>query len=655
MPGPALHHLIAERLKSLISQNQGLGASFSASEYAQLQAMLADPQKLPYLFLGCQGPDFLFFNLKDLDPTLGKFVNFYLEVSDFFEKFKRDLLKVVPQPVLDALAAFDEAANEVITDSALLSELKQTFEDINRLLDSLLPTLIEMVKKYLTEFNLFELISHPYRDGVKEGEWWWFDVLHYRKTGKFVKALLDNTAPGSPEHLYALGYLTHFTGDTVGHPYVNIMSGGPYRAHAQRHKTAENYQDVFNFLGETGQDFNRSKFHAFYNFNFNGAINDSEPDTFTNLPGDLAILIANTITQVYRSNEASGEKYGRSISPDEVNDAYKLYYKWFKNSTDSGTLPYPVPYSLSAELREVWEKAMNNLGAAGDFLENATNEAGNWGFLSIFIILAALIISAIMAATALADAIAGSIATLGTSTIRYAACLIYEQVYNAFQNFRLGTSLNGLAFPMIEHLTEPRLRQFQSPNIPDPTGAIASHYMSTHPRFKFVTDPIANPLATLFHQERHLIYPFTGCEQKSVMGAPQDYYTALSTHYAYGTIPISDSFIDELVNLSNDINPANNDDGELHGAILDNRENRLGSGIDLAENIYDRWRINRPIPDFNLDGDRGYGYLCWSQMEELPPPDVEESDSPQKLRAEDDPSSNLPCENQDEVKLRFIQ
>ena len=37
--------------------------------------------------------------------------------------------------------------------------------------------------------------------------------------------------------------------DTVGHPYVNAISGGPYRSHAQRHKGSENYQDVFNFLG----------------------------------------------------------------------------------------------------------------------------------------------------------------------------------------------------------------------------------------------------------------------------------------------------------------------------------------------------------------------------------------------------------------------
>lgn len=56
-----------------------------------------------------------------------------------------------------------------------------------------------------------------------------------------------------------------------------------------------------------------------------------------------------------------------------------------------------------------------------------------FGILSIFIILAAIVAAAVLAAAAIAVAIAGAIATLGTATIRYAACLIYEQLYNAFQ------------------------------------------------------------------------------------------------------------------------------------------------------------------------------------------------------------------------------
>ena len=126
MPGPALHHMIAERLRMRIGASNGLGPTLSASEYAQLDTLLADPANLPYLYLGCQGPDFLFFNTNDVSPTLKDLVEAYYDVYDFIENFKRDLIKAVPQPVLDALAAFDEAANAVVTSSSTLTELQET-------------------------------------------------------------------------------------------------------------------------------------------------------------------------------------------------------------------------------------------------------------------------------------------------------------------------------------------------------------------------------------------------------------------------------------------------------------------------------------------------------------------------------------------------
>ena len=613
MPGPALHHLIAERLKANISLNQGLGANMTPADYTVLQSLLADPKNLPYLFFGCQGPDFLFFNTKDMPGPIGDIAAFYFEVVDFIEDFKNTLLAVVPQPVLDALAAFDEAVDEVIEDSALLSELQQTFEDIGRLIDGFLATLIEMVKKFISEFNLFEIVSHPYRDGAEPGKWWWFDALHYRKTGTFTQELFEATKdnPNDPLRLYAMGYLTHYCADTVGHPYVNLISGGPYRSHAQRHKTGENYQDVFNMNNVTGQDWNRSKIHAFYNFNFDGAIDteNDKPDPFTNLPDDLASLIAKSITKVYNQS-GTGEKYGPTITAEDVNNAYRIYYKWLRNSTDTGTLPEPVAYSFSAELREVWEKTMDNLGEAGDFLEDAVDEAGDWGILSIFLILAALVIAAIMAAGALADGIAGAIATLGTSTIRAAACLIYEEVYNAYQTFRLAVAMNGLAFPMKEHLNDPRLTQFANPSNPDPTGITAQSIASMLPLLKFVP---SNVEELLFNQERHLIYPLTGNEKNHVMGMLSSYLTEPSTHYAFGKIPFAPKdILDRLENLTPDFNPILNDDGTQLKALLVERGS-LGNAMMLIDKTFERMDKKQNIADFNLDGDRGYSYLCWVQ------------------------------------------
>lgn len=422
MPGPGMHHLIAARLRAHILSGRGNGEYLTAEQRARLQTLLAAPENLPYFFLGCQGPDPFFFNTKDLDPTINSLVSAYNDLLDFLDEFKEKLLSVVPQPVLDALAAFGEAVDDVIDSSSLLTELQQIFNDINQVLTGLLATLTEALKAFVSEFRLFDLVSHPYRDGAKSGEWWWFDAMHYRKTGRVVEELLNASRDmSSPHHLYALGYLTHFAADTVGHPYVNLWSGGPYRSQAQRHKTGENFQDVFNMLNSTSIDWNRSRLHAFYNFNFDGTISDSEPDAKPKLPEEFAKFLAEVLNNVYREDGDQEPDYAKGLTPGDIDDTYRLFYRFIRGITDTGTIPPPVSYSLTKELIDVWEKTLDNLGEVGDFLEDASDKSSDFGILSIFLMLAALVISAVMAAAALADAVAGAIATLGTSTIRYLA------------------------------------------------------------------------------------------------------------------------------------------------------------------------------------------------------------------------------------------
>jgi hypothetical protein len=627
-----MHHMIVDRLHDAILRSDGLGGNLSATEYGQLQALLSDPSRLPYFHLGCQGGDFMFFNTKDIDPTLRDIVSVYFDVYDFIENFKRDLLAVVPQPVLDALAAFDEAANAVVTSSSTLTELEQLFGDMKQVVDGLSATLLEAVKRFVSEFSLFELISHPYRDGVPKGpkppgfdvaaqratdtnEWWWFDAMHYRKTGKLAQHLLEKTPRDSPLHLYAIGYLTHVAADTVGHPYVNSISGGPYRSHAQRHKGSENYQDVFNFLAVRGADWNHSALHAFYNFNFTGPIDTPNdiPDPFTNLPPDLAKLIADALNDIYEEDGAPPRPdYAKRVTPDDINAAYRLWYRWFKNATDTGTLPPPVPYSLTAELREVWEQTVDNLGDIGDFLEDAADTAGDLGIWGIFLLLGALILAAVAAAAALIDAVLGALTTLGSATIRYVACLIYEQLYNAYEMFRLAVAMNGLAFPLQQHLTDPRITHWANPALADANGNSVTSILGRLPALKWT-------VAGLTHNERHLVYPPTGPELPTLFTVPASYLDKTSTWYAWGDMTQQPGVLDELLELTPDDDPANNDDGtKLAGLLNDKR--LLGNALDLTEAMYDQIIRGKPVPDFNLDGDRAYGYLCWRQVND-PAPD----------------------------------
>ncbi|MBU2905556.1 zinc dependent phospholipase C family protein [Arenibacter algicola] len=623
MPGPAIHHLIAKELKQRIQSGNGLGDD---ADYEKLQELLTKSENFPYLFLGCQGPDFLFFNTKDWTGLpLGDAVKIYYEVYDAIDDIKETLKGLVPQPVIDALEALDAAADAVVENSSTLTELEQLFGDMQQVVDGLLANLTEMIKKFITDFNLYDLLEHPYRDGQTKGEWWWFDAMHYRKTGRFAQALVDKTSPDSPLHLYALGYLTHVTGDTVGHPFVNINSGGAYRTQSQRHKTGENFQDVFHMFQHTsGTDWNRSQLHAFYNFNFTGNIApidaaNPEPDRNTQLPDDLADLIADTMNEIYNTGNMDDNEYGRTISKGDVDAAYRLWYKWMRSATETGTLPEPIPYSLTEELEEVWETAMDNLGDIGDFLEDAADLAGSFNILAIFIILAALIIAAVAAALALIDAVLGALTTLTVAGIRYAACLIYEHLYNAFQTFRLGVSFNGLAYPMTEHMNEVRFDQFKNTSFDDPFGFDSRDLKGSLPKLKVLLDG-GGFLDQLFHKEKHLVYPptsETASEPNAAIPGPDSYFQQDPLHYAFGNIPLDRKFIDFLTQLEGDEQKLKD---YLATAIKEKRGlPTLGNAMDLTEELYDRLIKNKEIPEFNLDADRGYAYTCWTQKDESGP------------------------------------
>jgi hypothetical protein len=339
---------------------------------------------------------------------------------------------------------------------------------------------------------------------------------------------------------------------------------------------------------------------------------EKEIDTNTQLPDELSKLIADAIKKVFQEDMDSEVEYGPKIDPIDINNAYRIWYKWFRNATETGTLPNPIPYSLTKELEEVWEKAMDNLGTAGDLIEDAINQAGSFSILGLFLALAAAIAAAVLAALALIDAVLGSLATLSTATIRATACLIYEQLFNAFQTFRLGVSLNGLAFPMMEHLNEPRFNQFKNTSFTDSTGANASSLLPFLPRLKFDL-PSSNPLEEafnrIFHRERHLIYPVSSGEVNPILAAPETYFDKTSLFYAFGDIPLNSTFVDAVINLSN--TPAISNEGDLQNLLKDPK-NRLGNAMNLTEEFYNRWKINKKLPDFNLDGDRGYAFPCWS-------------------------------------------
>lgn len=599
MSGPAIHHIIArETITRLKRQTR------NSAQRAFLDKAIGEWS--PYLHFGCQGPDPLFFNTKDMHPLLREFVNTYLEVLDFMDDVKDRIRKIIPPEVYAAAAALEAAKDDVVKRSAALTELEQLLTEAKNTLALLQGILEAGVKKYVTDaVNIFDiLLTHPKQDKGKyaAGQWWWFDTLHYRRTGDYALRLLQNAKPGSPEMAYAIGYLTHFSADTVGHPFVNAISGGPYRTHSQRHKFVENHHDVYawnKFFG--GAEFIQSKVGDQYII----AGNEKK------LPPDLNNLILKSIQEIYVT---PGLNYGSPMNTDDLNDTYRIWLKWFRATTNTLDLPKPVPYSLTKEMQEVWETFTNNLGDIGDMISGAGK--GKKSIWNIFKLIAAAILGSVLAAAAAIDFLLGALATLGAAPIRLFISVIYEFLYNAFQNFHQGIVLNGLAFPFNKQLSHFAAQHVYNPSFLDPTGVNAPFIKDKLPFKKFKVS-----LADL---ESHLIYPRPygpspgDFEERSrTTVAPETYYTKDPFHYMFGPLKVNPDFYAFAKNFTEETSsPVNLDlvESNFNALAERSRGGGLGSAVEFSVFLFQEFSNERTFPNFNLDGDRGYAFPNWRRV-----------------------------------------
>lgn len=593
MSGPAVHHLIAQRFLKTLPKKGLIKESFAQKLATEWQ---------PYFLFGCQGPDPLFFNTKDMHPLAKEFASTFIDVQEFIEDFKEQIMAIIPPQVLAAAAKLQEVWADTVQRSALLSEIEQGLTAAKNLLVILEENLLAAGKKWLTdEFNVFDkLLTHPIQDKGKyaAGQWWWFDTLHYRKTGQYATQLLKNAKPDSAQMAYALGYLTHFSADVTGHPFVNVVSGGPYRTHAQRHKFVENHQDVWAWQQVVeGQEFVQSK--AGEQYIINGDAGE--------LPPDFNQYLRNTIAQVYTTN---GLHYGAPMTAEDLDDTYRLWLKWFRSLTNTLDLPKPVPYSLTKEMLEAWEKFAANFSEIVDAVKGP--KKGKKSIWNIFKAILAAALAQVLLAAALVDFVLGLIATLGAAPLRYLISVAYEALYNSFMEFHQGLVLNGLAFPFTKQLQHPAALQTIRPDIPDTMHIRARDVVNWFPMKKFKFAPA--------RQESHLIYPVPFStsvddamrEKDRTEVAPGSYFTADAFHYMWDPgLPVIPGGYETIRTLHE--NSASSDQlfKELATAA---KRGHLGNAVELSHFLMAEVAKGKTIADINLDGDRGYAFPCWRRV-----------------------------------------
>src|SRR5919199_1054714 len=233
----------------------------SASEIAQL---LQDNPN--FAAIGAVGPDLFFFLPDFRDVEIAgvriKLSSVLVEVLKFLESaysFLDDHFLTKWEHYLGPIS--EDTAEEM---SRLTGGLSEVVGDIAGELSGILITLLEDF--LVTQKDWWEFFSLGLDKGYDEQAFFWSDMLHYRQTGQFGRALWrlangddlppgadpdeDSPLAGDGARAYALGYISHLATDVTGHAFVNQIAGGPFRLHWQRHHLVENHMDCEWYLAD---------------------------------------------------------------------------------------------------------------------------------------------------------------------------------------------------------------------------------------------------------------------------------------------------------------------------------------------------------------------------------------------------------------------
>lgn len=448
MPGPVVHTIIAEQLPQAF---EAADESQEGSDPAHphLTAIAEDSLRAhrTALVYGAQGPDPLFLNPDDLlrvgvaeywntwSNLRGQLAVKMYELSKPLEKVREDI-RDASEATLDEM----ENRSHVIDQ---LTNLQARFKQLSTLISHVLKGFVK--KTILDNADVFGLYISPLQTCGKVKSWsagnkwqkdhelWsWFDILHSRRTGEFATNLLD-IATGKKDgedgdkkerpllKSYAIGYLSHVAGDVTGHPYVNLITGGPYRLNqSQRHTSQEKIMDVWAYdryyAPNNDKGFSLAELDAFVDDryyigdevvesglhkNFQFTQGDIEPIQYTpdpdhtlgqgpnppirsalKLPDEIADNFAKAVTETFRDEETPDEEepFGE-LTADEVATAYRLWYRNIHGSTNEfgpvppSELPGDVDLTgpLQEELEEFAEEADDVTSAVDDLWDALTD------------------------------------------------------------------------------------------------------------------------------------------------------------------------------------------------------------------------------------------------------------------------------------------
>jgi hypothetical protein len=442
-----------------------------------------DPRSLAMLMdafpnfakLGAIGPD-LFFFLPDFRNQFGISVSSVLiTVLNFLEE-----LYEVLDPYIEKYERYLGPIEEDIAEE--LSRLTGGLsESVGNILGELLDILITKLEVLATEhIDFWEFFSLGLNKGYDEQAFLWSDMLHYRNTGQFARALWNNAQISEDPALraYALGYTTHVATDVTGHAFVNAISGGPFRLHWQRHHLVENHMDAHWYLNDPrsprfGNNYPQLTESAlYYDIAFQGEEGDPVPrpaypmgntlrenwerrrrlDIDSELDAPIADLLLKSMIDVFYQNGKHPEilqgNDGRP-SADLIRTAYDLLFRFLKLTTlDGFSHEPPDPPDVFPNL---------DFPTLGNAFDDPPGDGDNfWDDLLDFTLAAIAVLAYIvLVAVYLATLPWAILADIITFPLRLALWYAFERpLFQLLKTFRQVLVMTGYLLPMEDEIAE---------------------------------------------------------------------------------------------------------------------------------------------------------------------------------------------------------
>ena len=609
MPKYGIHHIVLRRAIDLkLSSGNANAKNAAALLNGEADAAM----------LGAVGPDLFFFapDYPVMPPIIALYTN-YKKVLDLWDDIMAPIRQINEQFVEPVQEKVEDVLGEdnIAIVKLALEKIKETGAMFGTTIRTgLLSGVVAGVNDIFSAANVpviqgfFQEFFTPEFQKVKNmnpmSNWFWFDILHYRRTGLFARNLALN-ATTARQKAYAHGYLSHIATDVTGHAFVNQITGAPYRLNVQRHVTAENFMDTW-------------AFDHYFQESVSTTLMQRLQLTDSSCTSDIASLLVKTLNDTYQSNNnIFTPNVKATLTVDEITETYVTFHGILgimagmgierPEEPFAGVLdilekawqdviqPPPSPPD-SPEINCTWEDMLGLTSKSGACWKSLFEGLAEWlswlGELAIWLI------------DRIAELLDFLIAALLSLPVMVLLAILYGIQLLLFELYRIAhwnLSMQGFVFPLRDDLGNSVSKSLVQTDLNCVGNLSAGNPLpnrsTRYPRLTQLGDS-------------HLLCPFRGSEQTNRIWNFLTTSAPFDPRQFIEALPFSQQNMAEYAQAAT---PADSFSISQQGKTMGNAVDMTAFMIATANNPSATTTAkNTTFANWNLDGDRGYGYKTWT-------------------------------------------